>query len=81
MPKVFEYDGFKYFFFSNEGSPLEPIHIHVRKSEKTAKFWLEPEILLDKSYKMSSNDLRKILDVIIQNQDLIREKWNAYFNR
>ena len=32
MPKVFEINGFKFFFFSNEGNPLEPCHIHVRKS-------------------------------------------------
>ena len=33
MPRVFELDGYKFFFFSNEGNPLEPCHIHVRKSE------------------------------------------------
>ncbi|HIS66667.1 MAG TPA: DUF4160 domain-containing protein, partial [Candidatus Scatomorpha merdipullorum] len=38
MPKVFEIDGFKFFFFSNEGNPQEPCHIHVRKGNGLAKF-------------------------------------------
>ena len=29
--------------FTQEGDPLEPLHIHVRKAECVAKFWLEPE--------------------------------------
>ncbi|MBO5116749.1 MAG: DUF4160 domain-containing protein, partial [Treponema sp.] len=40
MPKVFEINGFKFFFFSNEGNPLEPCHIHVRKSGCLAKLWI-----------------------------------------
>lgn len=41
MPKVFEVYGYKFFFFSNEGSPLEPCHIHVRKNGNLAKFWIK----------------------------------------
>ena len=42
MPVVFRYKGFRFFFYSNEGDPLEPLHIHVRKAECVAKLWLEP---------------------------------------
>ena len=38
MPVVFRYKGYRFFFFSNEGDPLEPMHIHVRRGEATAKF-------------------------------------------
>lgn len=31
MPTVFRHDGFRFFLYSNEGSPLEPVHIHVLK--------------------------------------------------
>ncbi len=48
MPVVFESNGFKFFFFSNEGDPREPIHIHVRKERNLAKYWLEPEVHLAK---------------------------------
>ena len=44
MPKVFEINGFKFFFFSNEGNPLEPCHIHVRKSGCLAKLWITDKV-------------------------------------
>ncbi|WP_407864339.1 DUF4160 domain-containing protein [Phyllobacterium phragmitis] len=34
--------GFPVHFFSNEGDPREPIHIHVAKAGADAKFWLYP---------------------------------------
>ncbi|MCP4153073.1 MAG: DUF4160 domain-containing protein, partial [bacterium] len=42
MPVVFRYKGYRFFFYSNEGETLAPLHIHVRKGEAVAKFWLEP---------------------------------------
>jgi len=46
MPTVFRERGFRFFFYSNEGSPRESLHIHVEKGSAEAKFWLEPEIRL-----------------------------------
>ena len=43
MPTVFRERGFKFFFYSNEGSPREPAHIHVEKDSAEAKFWLRPQ--------------------------------------
>lgn len=45
MPIVFRYHGYKFFFYSNEGNPREPIHIHVRQGRSEAKFWLDPVYL------------------------------------
>ena len=42
MPVVFRYRDFRFFFYSNEGLPGEPVHIHVEKDEMEAKFWQEP---------------------------------------
>ncbi len=42
MPVVFRYKGYRFFFYSNEGNPREPLHIHVRKGDAIAKLWLEP---------------------------------------
>jgi hypothetical protein len=44
MPVVFRHDGYRFHFFSNEGDPREPPHIHVTKDRPTAKFWLRPEV-------------------------------------
>jgi len=29
MPLVFRWKGYRFHFFSNEGDPREPVHIHV----------------------------------------------------
>ncbi len=79
MPVVFRYQGYRFFFFSNEGDPLEPCHIHIRKGGAIAKFWLKPEIQLAQAYDMSPTELRKLLKIVEQNKKLIEEKWNEYF--
>jgi hypothetical protein len=80
MPKVFSWRGCRFHFFSNEGSPLEPCHIHVQKDGKRAKFWLDPAISLDYNYGFSGKELRNFHDIIKQNEDLIRDSWYEHFN-
>ena len=67
------------FFFCNEGNPLEPLHIHVRKAENIAKFWLDPEVSLAYSYGFRASELRALLNVIEHNKNGIREAWNEHF--
>ena len=80
MPKIFEWKGYKFFFFSNEGIPIEPCHIHVRKGSNIAKFWIIPDITLDSSWGMNAKELSKLEKVIEENKNLILEKWNEHFN-
>jgi hypothetical protein len=40
MPIVFRHKGFRFVFYSNEGDPREPAHIHAIKDGVDAKFWL-----------------------------------------
>ena len=77
MPVIFIFHGYRFFFFSNEGN--EPVHVHVEKAEKYAKFWLHP-ICLAYNYKFTSPELGKIRDVIEDRKIQIEEKWNEYFN-
>lgn len=44
MPVVFRHEGFRFFFYANEGDPREPVHIPVEKDNMEAKFWLRPEV-------------------------------------
>ncbi len=80
MPKVFEIDGFRFFFFSNEGNPLEPCHIHVAKGDGYAKFWIEPEIRIAEADGFSLKELRFVEEQIVIRMQQIREAWNDYFN-
>jgi len=63
MPVVFREGGLRYFFFSNEGAPREPPHIHVKGGGRDAKIWLEPEILIAENYGFNSRELARIVAV------------------
>ena len=43
MPSLFRLFGYVVFFWSNEGNPLEPVHVHVAKGTPNAnatKIWI-----------------------------------------
>lgn len=73
MPEIFRKLGFVFFFYSNEGS--EPMHIHVRKAGGFAKFWIEP-VELDFSQGLKVQDIKLAQDLIEENCELIKTKWN-----
>jgi hypothetical protein len=75
MPVVFEKDGYKFFFYSNEH---EPAHVHVRHGEGEAVFEVEVGIELRESQKMKMSELRKALKLARENRDLILEKWHEH---
>ena len=80
MPTIFEWNGYRFFFFSNEGTPLEPAHVHVRNGSNIAKFWLIPEVKVAKSWGLTSRELNTLELIVEENKNLIMEKWNEFFN-
>ena len=58
---------------------MEPVHIHVRKGEAVAKFWLEPDIAVAEDYGMSASELRELIGAVKENKLLIERYWNEYF--
>ena len=80
MPIVLRYKGYRFFFFSNEGNPLEPAHIHVRSGARVAKYWIDPVVMLADSYEMNPSELKEIENVVRENQSLIMEAWNDNFS-
>ncbi len=78
MPEVFRHHGYRFFFFSREAE--EPIHVHVESAEKYAKFWIEP-LLLAESYGFRSGELKQIRELIENNSEIIRNKWNEHIDR
>ena len=81
MPKVFEVYGYKFFFFSNEGSPLEPCHIHVRKNGNLAKFWIKENAELADNIGFSSTELKNIQEILNEKKLLVEEAWTEFFKR
>lgn len=60
MPVVFRESGLRYFFYSNEGSPREPPHVHVKGGRRDAKIWLEPEVSIADSFGFSPRELARV---------------------
>ena len=79
MPKVFEIEGYRGFFFSNERIPLEPVHIHIKKGEGVAKFWVTPIISLAESRKMKVSELARAQEIVTERRQEILDSWTRYF--
>ena len=79
MPVVFRHKGFRYFFYSNEGSPREPVHVRVRAGGGEAKLWLEPQVRVAASYGFDADTLRELVEVAQDNRKQIERAWHDYF--
>jgi len=79
MPTVFRERGFRFFFYSNEGSPREPMHIHVGNENLEAKFWLKPEVRVAYNDGCDARTLRELLVIVEANKDRIERAWDEFF--
>ena len=75
MPKVFDKDGFRFFFYSNEHRPM---HVHVRHGDGEAVFDVEEGIDLRESQNMKMGELSKAQQLAAENRQLIMEKWHEH---
>jgi len=80
VPKVFEWNGYRFHFFANEGDPREPIHIHVHKGRADAKFWLFPEVRVAYNRGFSAKVISQLADVIAARRDEIESRWHDFFD-
>lgn len=76
MPTVLRWNGYRFYFFSNEGT--EPPHIHVDKAGCTAKYWLEP-IALARNIGYSAKELREIEAKVAVDAVAFVEAWREHF--
>ena len=77
MPTVLRWNGYRFYFFSNEGS--EPPHIHIDKAGDTAKYWLNP-VALAQNIGFSARHLAEIEAKVTEQQASFLEAWNEHFN-
>ncbi|MDH4267462.1 MAG: DUF4160 domain-containing protein [Deltaproteobacteria bacterium] len=77
MPTVLRHKGYRFFFFSLDRP--EPIHIHVEKGEKYAKFWLNP-ISVARSHGFRDHELREIVGIIKDHLPILEEHWHEFFS-
>ena len=79
MPTIFRYKGYRFFFFSNEGFPPEPPHVHVRHGERVGKFWLVPQVALAGAWGMSAAELNQLRKIVQDKRQEFERAWHEYF--
>lgn len=78
MPRIFEKDGYRFFFYSNEH---RPIHVHVRYGSGEAVFNIEPRLELRESQGLKVRELAKAEKLAAEHRELIIQRWNEHLNR
>jgi hypothetical protein len=77
MPTVLRSGGFRLFFYSNEGSPREPTHVHVEPASGEAKLWLRPEVSVAYNDGLNARDLATAMR--LANRETIETAWRDFF--
>ncbi len=77
MPTVLRWNGYRFYFFSNEGH--EPPHVHIDKGGNTIKFWLNP-VAIARNVGFGARDIGIIAQKVQEEQDNFLEAWNGYFS-
>lgn len=67
---------YRLFFYA--GDHDEPMHVHVERDDKVAKFWIDP-VRLQKSGGFNRSEIDRIYKMIEQNNINIEEAWNDYY--
>jgi Domain of unknown function (DUF4160) len=80
VPAIFRFKGFRFHFFSNEGDPREPVHVHVSKAGADAKYWLLPEVSVAYNRGLSAGELSEMMAVASQRRDEILRAWDEHFS-
>lgn len=78
MPKIFERDGYRFFFYSNEHLP---IHVHVRYGSGEGVFEVGQGVELRESQGLKVRELAKAEELASEQRGLIIEKWHEHFDR
>ena len=75
-----EFFGYIIYFWSNEGKPLEPIHVHVAKrpTKNGTKIWILSDgtaLIADNKGDIPPKDLKKLLESISTYHENIDNAW------
>lgn len=57
----------------------EPVHVHMRKADGSAKFWVQP-VELVWADGLKGSEVREAQRLVLKHQARIIHKWNEHFN-
>jgi len=85
MPQIFKVGSYVIYFWSNEGEPLEPVHVHIMEgvpSGNATKVWITKSgncLLCNNNSKIQNRTLRNIMDIIEARSYEIIQKWRDFY--
>ena len=87
MPQIFRIGPYLIYFWTNEGVPLEPVHVHISEgipSSNATKVWITKTgkcLLANNNSKIPTKTLRVVLSILEARSCEIIEKWADYFGQ
>lgn len=85
MPQIFKIGKYTIYFWSNEGNPIEPIHVYISEGRQTSnatKIWITSNgkcLLCNNNSNIPSRILRNIEDTIETRVDDVIAAWEKFF--
>jgi hypothetical protein len=76
VPKVFEWKGWRFEFYSLDR--FEPPHVHIRKDRKETKIWLE-RLEVARNKRCTDKELNAFWMWLKHHRRAFLEKWNEHF--
>jgi hypothetical protein len=76
MPTILQDGPYTFVFFSSDRG--EPLHVHVKRDQRIAKYWLQP-ISLAINRGFAAHELRQVERLVAKHQAVLVEAWNEYF--
>ena len=78
MPTILSVFGLRFFFYSDEHSP---IHVHVENGDGRAKFELDPAVVLVKNDGMKPKDVKKAQSLCETFREEFIDKWHEHVDQ
>ena len=85
MPQVFKLGSYWVYFWTNEGMPIEPIHVHIAlggPTENATKIWITSSgkcLVANNNSHIPPNILRNMVRMIEARSSEVIQKWTDYF--
>lgn len=84
IPSIISVLGYRIYFWTNEGDPLEPVHVHISKTPhaNATKIWLLENGTVEienNNDKIPPRILRKLTQTIYIYYEDILDKWQQTF--
>ena len=74
-PTVLQSGPYRLFFFSSDRG--EPVHVHVARDRKAAKFWLVP-VRVEYNHGFGKAELAKVTALLREHEAAIERAWHEY---